>query len=76
MLTYSLQAPLWDAVEYCEGNVINYFNHSTIYRGPPTLEREEAWDELWNRASFVHSSISLSGSELTLDGTDRPRIWR
>jgi hypothetical protein len=49
-----LQAPLWDAVEYWEGNVINYFNHSTIYRGPPTLEREQAWDALWNRASFVY----------------------
>lgn len=28
---------------------MNYFNHSTIYRGPPTKEREEAWDRLWRR---------------------------
>lgn len=28
---------------------MNFFNHSTIYRGPPTKEREEAWDRLWRR---------------------------
>ncbi|KAJ2966445.1 hypothetical protein NQ176_g10147 [Zarea fungicola] len=38
---------LWPAVEYWEGDLINFFNHSTIYRGPPTLERETAWNSLW-----------------------------
>lgn len=41
-------APMWDAVEFWEGDLINYFNHSTIYRGPPTPEREKAWDDLWH----------------------------
>ncbi|KAM3514932.1 hypothetical protein MY11210_001410 [Beauveria gryllotalpidicola] len=38
---------LWPAVEHTEGDLINYFNHSSIYRGPPTLERETAWNTLW-----------------------------
>ncbi|PMB68603.1 hypothetical protein BM221_005183 [Beauveria bassiana] len=40
---------LWPAVEHTEGDLINYFNHSSIYRGPPTLERETAWNTLWYR---------------------------
>ncbi|KAK3196268.1 hypothetical protein K4F52_000648 [Lecanicillium sp. MT-2017a] len=40
---------IWDAVDFWEGDLVNYFNHSTIYRGPPTLEREIAWNDLWHR---------------------------
>lgn len=25
------------------------FNVASLYRGPPTLEREKAWAELWHR---------------------------
>ncbi|TQV93104.1 tat pathway signal sequence [Cordyceps javanica] len=38
---------LWPAVKYTEGDLINFFNHTSIYRGPPTLERETAWNSLW-----------------------------
>ncbi|KAK5661913.1 hypothetical protein OQA88_10022 [Cercophora sp. LCS_1] len=38
----------WDAVEYWEGDAINPFTNPSIYRGPPTPEREKAWDDLWH----------------------------
>ncbi|OAA75610.1 hypothetical protein LEL_07598 [Akanthomyces lecanii RCEF 1005] len=38
---------LWPAVEHTEGDLVNYFNHTSIYRGPPSLERETAWNSLW-----------------------------
>ncbi|KAK2616559.1 hypothetical protein QQS21_000602 [Conoideocrella luteorostrata] len=40
-------SPIWETIEFWEDNFVNYFNHSTVYRGPPTLERELAWDKLW-----------------------------
>ncbi|KHN95181.1 uncharacterized protein MAM_06892 [Metarhizium album ARSEF 1941] len=40
-------SPMWEAVEFWEGNFANEFNSSTKYRGPPTLERERAWNDLW-----------------------------
>ncbi|EFY91586.1 hypothetical protein MAC_02471 [Metarhizium acridum CQMa 102] len=39
---------MWEAVEFWEGNFANEFNSSTKYRGPPTLERERAWNDLWH----------------------------
>ncbi|KAG8412277.1 hypothetical protein J3458_014465 [Metarhizium acridum] len=41
-------SPMWEAVEFWEGNFANEFNSSTKYRGPPTLERERAWNDLWH----------------------------
>lgn len=41
-------ASMWDAVAFWEGDLTNYWNHSSIYRGPPTAEREQAWEELWH----------------------------
>lgn len=46
-------APMWDAVEFWEGDLMNYFSHNSIYRGPPTLEREQAWFDLWHRQSLL-----------------------
>lgn len=40
-------SPLWEAVEFWEGDFENQFNHTSIYRGPPTLKREQAWEDLW-----------------------------
>ncbi len=50
-------APVWDAVEFWEGDFVNYFNHTSIYRGPPSLERETAWDSLWRSKSCTHNKI-------------------
>ncbi|KAI0013826.1 hypothetical protein F4779DRAFT_294666 [Xylariaceae sp. FL0662B] len=38
-------------IEYYDTNFENEFAHETKYRGPPTPEREEAWDKLWNRGA-------------------------
>lgn len=48
MLTENL-APVFPVVEFWEDHFVNYFAHKTIYRGPPTLEREMAWSDLWFR---------------------------
>lgn len=58
-ICWTLTASMWDAVEFWEGDLRNEFNHSTIYRGPPTPEREKAWDELWrrkNRNQYLQTS--------------------
>ncbi|KAM3464465.1 hypothetical protein MY5147_009503 [Beauveria neobassiana] len=34
-------------VEHWEGDFENTFNQTSKYRGPPTLELENAWEELW-----------------------------
>lgn len=39
-------APMLEAVEYVEKDFSNEFNSTSIYRGPPTPEREAAWDKL------------------------------
>lgn len=41
--------PAWDGVEFCEGDFENEFPHKTLYRGPPTPERQKAWEDLWLR---------------------------
>ncbi|OAA39064.1 hypothetical protein NOR_06324 [Metarhizium rileyi] len=40
-------SPMWEAVDFWEGNFANAFNSSTKYRGPPTLDLERAWNDLW-----------------------------
>ncbi|KAH8879266.1 hypothetical protein GQ53DRAFT_855067 [Thozetella sp. PMI_491] len=45
----SLYSPAFEAIEYVEYDFENSFNSTTIYRGPPTPEREEAWQQLSQR---------------------------
>ncbi|KAF2099796.1 hypothetical protein NA57DRAFT_75301 [Rhizodiscina lignyota] len=53
-------SPLIEAgvVSYYDTEFENEFAHKTKYRGPPTPELEEAWDQLWNRGAF---EVSLDG---------------
>jgi hypothetical protein len=44
---------MWDAIEIYEGDFNNPFAHPSIYRGPPTPEREEAWKQLWFRKLYA-----------------------
>jgi hypothetical protein len=46
-----MSAPIWDAVEFWEGNFDNDFDRSSKYRGPPTLELEQTWWNLTGRES-------------------------
>lgn len=50
-------APLWDIVDFWEGDFTNYFNHTSKYRGPPTLARERAWDDLWNGMYWIRCDL-------------------
>lgn len=47
-------APALEAVEYHDIDFINDFNSTSIYRGPPTPEREEAWDKLTYSMTDFH----------------------
>ncbi|KAK9435462.1 hypothetical protein VB005_10259 [Metarhizium brunneum] len=47
-------APAWDGVEFWEGDFENEFPHKTLYRGPPTPEREKAWEDLW-----LHTPVTV-----------------
>ncbi|KAI0197891.1 hypothetical protein F4808DRAFT_463272 [Astrocystis sublimbata] len=54
--------PIEDGVvEYYDLNFENEFAHKSKFRGPPTPELEEAWDQLWN----------FGGIEVPLDGPAR-----
>ena len=44
---------MWEAVKFWEGDFTNDFFHDTVYRGPPTAEREFAWDKLWRREYYT-----------------------
>lgn len=41
-------APAMEAVEYEWKTFENDFFHQSVYRGPPSVELEKAWDELWD----------------------------
>lgn len=45
-------APALEAVEYVDQDFADSFNSTSIYRGPPNKEREEAWDKLTYSKSF------------------------
>ena len=44
-------APLNEAIAYEDLDLVNPFDHQTVYRGPPTPAIEQAWDNLWLRMS-------------------------
>ena len=39
-------APIFPSLDFWEGDFQNDFARESIYRGPPTREREQAWDEI------------------------------
>ncbi|KAM7189748.1 protein of unknown function (DUF3328) domain containing protein [Rhypophila sp. PSN 637] len=43
----STASPALDAVEYYDTEFANSFGERSPYRGPPTVERERLWFELW-----------------------------
>ncbi|KHO01425.1 uncharacterized protein MAM_00426 [Metarhizium album ARSEF 1941] len=45
--TVSPWSPVWEAVEFWEGNFDNDFTHPSKYRGPPTRQLQQNWDDLW-----------------------------
>ncbi|MCJ1425929.1 hypothetical protein MMC29_003830 [Sticta canariensis] len=53
--------PALEAVKYKDTTLQNKFDQPSIYRGPPTLERERAWLDLWD-----HAAISFPESKLPL----------
>ena len=46
-------APALEVVKYHETDFANAFDERSPYRGPPTVELEQAWEDLWNRTSTL-----------------------
>ncbi|KAM3440171.1 hypothetical protein NHJ13734_003369 [Beauveria thailandica] len=44
----SSYSPALSALKFWEGNFENEFQRKSIYRGPPAMELEKAWDKLWH----------------------------
>lgn len=54
------QAPANEAVSYYEVDFANAFDQKSQYRGPPTLELEMAWKNLWDRESCNPNFYNIS----------------
>ncbi|KAL2212808.1 hypothetical protein CC79DRAFT_1318717 [Sarocladium strictum] len=73
----SLWSPLNEAIDYYEADLENEFDQQTIYRGPPTPELENAWDELWriDPVAFPVDKLTLvNRSEGVLNGQKLARL--
>lgn len=59
-----LVAPVFPAVQFWERDFENGFTQESEYRGPPTRERELAWDHLWHRKqpSFTQNHVFFLAS--------------
>ncbi|MCJ1225796.1 hypothetical protein MMC12_002445 [Toensbergia leucococca] len=57
----SVWSPALDVVRYEEVEFQNLFDEPSIYRGPPTAEREQAWQDLWE-----HNTVSIPADKLHL----------
>lgn len=49
-------APAIEAVEYIEQDFSDAFNSTSKYRGPPTQELEDAWENL----TFSECNVSIT----------------
>ncbi|KAE9980044.1 hypothetical protein BLS_009226 [Venturia inaequalis] len=53
--------PALEAVEYVDADFADSFNSTSIYRGPPIPEREEAWDKLTYKHGIEVPESELAG---------------
>ncbi|ATY67298.1 tat pathway signal sequence [Cordyceps militaris] len=51
----SSYSPVLSSLDFWEGNFENGFMRESIYRGPPTRDLEQAWDDLWH-----HQGVGVS----------------
>ncbi|EFQ24894.1 hypothetical protein CGRA01v4_06855 [Colletotrichum graminicola] len=57
----SMWSPVLDAVEYIQYDFDDAFNSTSIYRGPPTPEREQAWFDLTYKHAVEIPQDKISG---------------
>jgi hypothetical protein len=57
-----MTAPINEAIEFEKLDLYNPFYTETPYRGPPTVELEEAWEDLWVCKTCRSSNISFANS--------------
>ncbi|KAF7595707.1 hypothetical protein BBP40_005151 [Aspergillus hancockii] len=56
----SIYSPAFEAISYYETDFANAFNQKSQYRGPPTVELEKAWNDLWD-----HPEVSIPKDTMT-----------
>ncbi|KAI3323785.1 hypothetical protein HD806DRAFT_522347 [Xylariaceae sp. AK1471] len=66
-----IQTTIWspanEAIEYEMTELENGFAHESVYRGPPTPEREKAWERLWRTGDYRFPEEQLSLINRTVD---------
>ncbi|GAW15925.1 hypothetical protein ANO14919_053470 [Xylariales sp. No.14919] len=67
----SVYSPAMDAVEYIEYDFDNAFGSQSIYRGPPTDEREAAWHALTALHGFEIPAHQLASLNRSTEGLRR-----
>ncbi len=68
-ISHVLQAPALEAIEFYETDFDNQFAHRSEYRGPPTVERESAWLDLWHRKPAYFFFIHVTYAPLSTDSS-------
>ncbi|KAF4552928.1 Hypothetical protein D9617_8g049410 [Elsinoe fawcettii] len=69
----SIYSPANEAVEYFEYNFDNMFSHKTAFRGPPTVEREKLWQELWD---YGEANIPRDKLHHLVTGVKADKKWK
>ncbi|KAI1126941.1 hypothetical protein F5Y10DRAFT_293286 [Nemania abortiva] len=64
-------SPAFEAVEYYDTQWQNDFDEKDEYRGPPTLERDRAWLNLWSMGDIVIKKNELSHLNKTWEESRR-----
>ncbi|KAJ5113803.1 hypothetical protein N7456_002337 [Penicillium angulare] len=59
--------PANEAISYYETDFANAFNQKSQYRGPPTLELEKAWNDLWDQPEVGIPAESVIDMKKTTD---------
>ncbi|KAI4180236.1 MAG: hypothetical protein LQ346_007038 [Caloplaca aetnensis] len=67
-------APALEIVKLHETNFANSFAEKSPYRGPPTVELEAAWEELWNQPEILIPPSSMSRLNITGDDLQRQYV--
>ncbi|KAI0468035.1 hypothetical protein F4859DRAFT_222768 [Xylaria cf. heliscus] len=64
-------SPAFEAVEIVDVQFENQFMEKSMYRGPPTVEREKAWLSLWN-----FGPVNIPDNRLATLNKSRETTWQ
>ncbi|TKX26560.1 hypothetical protein C1H76_1092 [Elsinoe australis] len=73
LLLLAFSSPANEAVEYLDYDFNNMFSHKSEYRGPPTVELEKRWQELWD---YGETNIPKDKLHLLLTAEKAKKQWK